>query len=342
MKFLAICEPSQYPIPTFDIPIFYRKMAEDSRINFFHIPTRYVLDGETNSHRIQVAGVTGKLSHENFLDLDSKANQWHLLEEFDLVFCRTLKPFPDNYLQRLSNWEKYTRFVNTPSNKIEQIQPDFLLKVANSWIPETMVTNNWIDALTFFEKYHPIVAKQYNSCGGRGVFKIWYENNLFQVDNLNSGIRRFQNFSEVIKYVQGNTNQPLQLVRYLHRVADGDKRIVVVNGEIYGAYIRRSKSGYWVNNVSGDGECFLADISSLEREAIEDTFKAYSRLGLHTLGYDFLRDNDGNWRISEINAGNIGGFSRLEMLTNLPIMKKFIDWLIYFAKSSKSQQTVAV
>ena len=125
-------------------------------------------------------------------------------------------------------------------------------------------------------------------------------------------------------------------MRYLSRVNQGDKRIVVVDGEIYGAFLRRSKTGHWVNNVSGDGECVLAEISDFEKDAIADTMGAYQERGLHTLGYDFLQDDNGIWRISEINARNIGGFARLEELTQTPVMECFIDWLISFAQSSRS------
>ena len=106
---------------------------------------------------------------------------------------------------------------------------------------------------------------------------------------------------------------------------------MVVDGEIYGSYLRRSKSGHWVNNVSADGECTLVDISIEERDAIAHTVGHYQRMGLHTLGYDFLMDDDGTWRISEINAGNIGGFARLELLTGRPVMDRFIGWLLDFA-----------
>ena len=257
----------------------------------------------------------------------------HSLQQFDLVFCRTLKPFPQGYLDRLSSWESLTKFVNSPSRKKEQIAADFLLKVAKNWIPETIVTDDWQEAQMFWEKYQTIVAKQVNSCGGRGVFKIWYDQGLFQVDNFQTGLRSVADFASVIDYVRGSTQAPLQLVRYLSQVNQGDKRIVVVDGEIYGSYLRRSKTGHWVNNVSGDGECVLAEISNWEKDAIADTVVAYQKLGLHTLGYDFLQDDDGIWRISEINAGNIGGFARLEELTQTPVMARFINWLIYFAQS---------
>ena len=334
MNILLISNPISYQDYTLDVPKFYREISRRQELNLFHTSPNQVMEKQTLSNHIFATKITEKLTHQDFLDLEEQTQNLYPLQQFDLVFCRTLKPFPQGYLDRLSSWEKSTRFVNSPSHKIEQITADFLVKVAKNWIPETIVTDDWQEAKAFWEKYQTIVAKQVNSCGGRGVFKIWDEKGLFQVDNFQAGLRSFEHFSEVIDYVGGTTQAPIQLVRYLSQVNQGDKRIVVVDGEIYGAFLRRSKTGHWVNNVSGDGECIEAEISDCEKDAIADTVGAYQERGLHTLGYDFLQDDDGTWRISEINAGNIGGFARLEELTHTPVMARFINWLIYFAKSS--------
>ena len=334
MNILLISYPRSYQDWTLDVPKFYREISQRQELNLFHTSPDRVMDQEALPNYILATKITHQLTHQDFLELENKPKKLYFLQQFDLVFCRTLKPFPQGYLGRLSSWEKPTRFVNSPSSKQEQITADFLLKVAKNWIPETIVTDDWQEAKTFWEKYQTIVAKQVNSCGGRGVFKIWYDQSLFQVDNFQVGLRSFADFSAVINYVKGTTEAPLQLVRYLSRVNQGDKRIVVVDGEIYGAFLRRSKTGHWVNNVSGDGECVLAEISDFEKDAIANTVEAYQERGLHTLGYDFLQDDDGIWRISEINAGNIGGFARLEELTQTPVMSRFINWLIYFVKSS--------
>ena len=333
IKLLAICEPDSYKNFSEDVPSFYYHLARNKRIDFLHLPTHEIYNNLYESALVKFAKIKHEdLTYQKFKNLNAQVNSLESLQNIDLVYCRTLKPFPPNYLERLSQWEKHTHFVNLPSKKIEQIKADFLLKVARNYIPETIVTDDWQEALTFWEKHQTIVAKQVNSCRGRGVFKISYENGSFLVDNLLLGCQLFNNFGALIKYIQGTSHQPLQLTRYLSQVIQGDKRVVVVDGEIYGAYLRRSKSGYWVNNMSGDGECILTEISELEREAITKTVVHYQQRGLHTLGYDFLLDDQGSWCISEINAGNIGGFARLEQLTGKPIMKKFIDWLITFAQ----------
>ncbi len=326
MKILSICDPSRYSSPPLDVPTYYQRISHRADIEFYHLPTQRVF----TDRFLNVAAVRAQdlSSYQKFLDLSTAPATWLDLADVDLVFCRTLKPFPPGYLDRLSRWETRTQFANSPTGKQAQMKSDFLLQVAAGYIPETIVTADVEEALAFFERFQTIVAKQANSCGGRGVFKIWYRDGAFQVDNVLAGTQSFSSFTEAVASLQIGQTEPLQFCRFLHRTAAGDKRVVVVDSEIYGSYLRRSKHGHWVNNVSSGGECTLAEISTAEIEAIEQTVGRYRTLGLHTLGYDFLMDDDGTWRISEINAGNIGGFARLELLTGQPTMDRFIDWLV--------------
>lgn len=340
MKFLAICDPSRYDRPPLDVPTFYLQLARDRQTDFYHIPTQQVFNAPPTSPWIQVAAANDIATYDDFLALGASAHQNLALTNLDLVFCRTLKPFPTGYLTRLQQWEKYVKFVNSPTGIEQQIQPEFLLQVAPNHIPATIVTADWQAALEFFEQHHTIVAKQGNSCGGRGVFKIEYRDRAFWVDHFSQGVRAFADFAAVMAYLQREPGESLIFMAYLAGVAAGDKRIVVVDGEIYGAYVRRSQSGHWVNNVSGDGDCVLAEITADERAAIAATVGQYQKLGLHTLGYDFLQDGQGNWRISEINAGNIGGFARLELLTGQPVMAQFFSWLHHFAQQPMCQTAI--
>lgn len=332
MKLLSLCDPTQYRRPPLDVPTFYQQLALDSRVTFYHMPTNEAIALPDQSSQISAIPAQGALSYEDFVSLGERAAHRINLDAIDLVFCRTLKPFHPHYLNTLSQWEEITRFVNSPSGKQVQMRADFLPNIASKYTPETIATTQCNEAFTFFEKYSTIVAKRANSTGGRGVFKVYYENGTYQVDNVITGVGTFSTFSQVMQYLKAGAQGPIQLCRYLSNTTAGDKRVVVVDGEIYGSYLRRSKSGHWVNNVSVDGECTLAEITDDEREAIENTVGYYQKLGLHTLGYDFLMDDDGTWKISEINAGNIGGFARLELLTGEPVMARLIDWLILYSQ----------
>ena len=342
MKLLSLCDPTQYRRPPLDVPTFYQQMALDPRVTFYHVPTNDAIATfealPKGSPQVSAIPARGTLSYEAFVALKNAASQSISLESIDLVFCRTLKPFHLDYLNVLSQWERFTRFVNSPSGKQVQMRPDFLLNIAQGYMPEAIATHQCDKAFAFFEKHSTIVAKRANSTGGRGVFKVHYQNGVYHIDNVLTGSGTFATFSQVMKYLNTGQSDPIQFCRYLANTTAGDKRVVVVDGEIYGSYLRRSKSGHWVNNVSADGECILTDITGDERAAIENTVGYYQKLGLHTLGYDFLMDDDGTWKISEINAGNIGGFARLELLTGKPIMARLIDWLITYSQRPRVGQ----
>lgn len=342
MKLLSLCDPTQYKRPPLDVPAFYQQLARDRRVTLYHMPAPDVITGGDQLPEIRAIAAPNSLTYSEFVSLGDQPSQIISLEDIDLVFCRTLKPYAPTYLNKLSQWEHFTQFVNSPISKQRQMEADFLLSIAQPYMPDTIVTARCDEAHAFFEKHQVIVAKTSNSTGGRGVFKIYYENGQYCVDNILTGTGTFPDFSHVMKCLQSdciNGNcEAIQFCRYLPNTIAGDKRVVVVNGEIYGSYLRKSKSGHWVNNVSADGTCTLAGISEDEREAIAQTVGYYQQMGLHTLGYDFLMDDDGTWRISEINAGNIGGFARLEQLTGEPVMNRLIDWLLAFAQVPSNLQ----
>jgi len=334
MNVAFICDPEKYRHEDNDIPMTYRAAARDPRIDLFHIPTSEV----TGTDDVAVTPIeTNDLSHEAFLGLNDEARVMMPVSALDVVFCRTLKPFPHGYLDRLGRWLDYTQFLNNPINKKLQISAGFLSKLAPNFTPDTVVAIDAGDLSAFLARHRVVVAKRPNSTGGLGVFKIWREDRIFKTDHIRHGIRQHESLGDVMDYARGEWDR-IELVRYLDRATAGDKRIVVIDGEIYGAYLRRSVSGHWVHNVSNsDSKCTIADITDFERLAIDRTVPLYREYGFHTLGYDFLTNNDGGWLISEINVGNIGGISRLELLTGEPYIARFLTWIIALAKRPAMQ-----
>jgi glutathione synthase len=168
-----------------------------------------------------------------------------------------------------------------------------------------------------------VVAKRANSAGGRGVFKVWRQGENWWSDNITEGERPHGSLAALMAHLSGKESQALQLSHVLPRTLEGDKPVVVVDGEIHGGYLRRSIGGHWVNNVSHDGICSPAAVRDGEREAIRATGPRCRDLELRTLGSDFLRDDNGRWMISEINAGNVGGFHRLGRTGGQPVMQRY-------------------
>ena len=336
MNVLFICDPTSYPKPD-SISAIYRRAADDPRLRLFHLPAANV----TGADEVYVAPVPAGLDHADFLALDSRARLRLPIEAFDVVHCRTLKPFPPGYLDRLGRWVGRTRFLNNPLSKKEQIAPGFLQKVAPGLTPDLIVSADPGRIGDFLFQHGTIVVKRANSCGGRGVYKMWKEGGTIQTDNVLEGTRSYSSLAPAIGHIQDKPGADLEAVRYLANTP-GDKRVIVIGGEIYGAFIRRATNGSWVHNIStAASESVLSEVGAAERAAIAATLPHYQARGLHVLGYDFLMDDDGVWKISEINAGNIGGIALLETLTGEPMVTRYLSWMIAFGRGAVRPTAVA-
>ena len=111
----------------------------------------------------------------------------------------------------------------------------------------------------------------------------------------------------MFSHITKSSSEHILLMAYLPRVTEGDRRIVVMGGEIFGTNNRRSKSGHWIQNMSFGSTYELMTVTDEDRRLMEATASYYQQAGIRLLGYDLLLDNNGTWKVSEINAGNIGG-----------------------------------
>ena len=337
MKFLFITDPPAYATPDNEVTVSYRHAARDSRFEFFHLPSENVSGDDI----VHVAPVEPDLSHETFLTLSDRANTAMGIEDFDLVFCRSRKPFPDGYLEKLDRWTRKTRFLNNPLSKIEQTSAGFIMTITPAeFLPPMQTAGSASEAQAFFNRYGRIVIKRPGGTAGIGVYKVWREQGTLITDHIQEGPRCHRSLADVFHHIQDAPGQTLEIVRYLPGVAEGDKRIVVIDGEIWGCFVRRSQTGHWVHNTSSSPvDCIVTDITEHEHRAIAATVPEFEARGLRILGYDFLLDDDGLWKISEVNAGNVGAMGRLEQITGKPYMTDFLNWMVQFASQERCRQT---
>jgi len=348
-KLLCIANPKAYQHAITDVPLSYARLAAHPDVELYHAETTAMMGKDSGINAVPIhAGFMpdefGKLSGRETINMKA--------DDFDIAFCRTLKPFPTGYLDRLAQWSQYVPFVNDPSGIARQLDVGFLLEAADQFTPPTIATNEQDIAQRFLNEHKTMVVKQSNSCGGRGVYKVSIDTQgAFVTDNVMEGPRTFHSFSGMFLYVTKGSSEQVLLMSYLPRVTEGDRRLVVMDGEIFGTYIRRSKSGHWVQNVSFGSTCDLMPITEEDRQMVAATAPYYQQAGIRLLGYDLLLNDSGTWKISEINAGNIGGLFRLEYLGIPGITDRFIHKLrarngnrlaTQLSQSGKARTTVHV
>lgn len=321
MKLLCITDPKTHP--PFDTTVeLYNKLAGDKRIDLFHTsPIACMAGGE-----ISFSPVPEPLAFEQFLALtdDKEKKPWSF---FDAVYVRADKPFPPGFYDTLSRFEGETRFINSPRGCEIVSRRSFLARFSEH-MPVDLFTRDAEEIRRFIEEHREVVVKREISYGGKGVYRTSLQDEGVEVDNVVEGKTSYSTLNEAVSALLALDNEPLQLVRYLKNGSYGDKRVLVVGSEIFGAFLRRSSSGHWVHNITSGGSFELAEVTDKEREIIHATLPHYHEEGVYTLGYDFLMDDDGSWTLSEINAGNIGGYGRLEQLTGEAVYSRLINWII--------------
>lgn len=326
MRLLCIANPDRYGNTKTDVPLSYAYLAKHPEIELFHVDTRELL--RRPGCIINAVPIDASFNPNEFARLPNCKTVPISPDNIDLTFCRTLKPFPVHYIDCLIGWSNLLRFVNSPAGLRKQLDHRFLLKHCGEYLPASINTINRIDAENFFLQHGTIVIKQANSCGGRGVFRVRLKSdNAVECDNAIQGQMLFHTFSDVFAWLTAGDKLAVTLSKYLPRVIEGDKRIVVIGGDIYGAYLRKSHEGHWVQNVSLGSHCRLSVVTAQERKIIAATQAHYRKQGLFVLGYDFLRDDKGRATLSEINAGNVGGLARLEQLGKSGTINRFVNWL---------------
>jgi glutathione synthase/RimK-type ligase-like ATP-grasp enzyme len=329
IRLLCIANPARYASSVTDVPLGYARLAAHPDVELYHAETAALL---ADSDLIRATWVPLGFMPDEFRTLPERPTEAFAPSHFDVAFDRTLKPFPDGLYDRLAGLSGQLRFVNDPAGIQRHLAPDFLMRAAGDHLPPTLLTDDADQAAAFFAQHGTVVAKRPNSCGGREVFRLSTESDgRIDSDNIVEGRRGYPDFASLFRHLTQSSTEPVLLARYLPRVCEGDKRIVVVGGEVYGAYLRRAADGHWVQNVSRGGQVQLDTVTDADRAIVDGTTPAWSALGINVLGYDLLRNDDGGWLISEVNAGNIGGLFRLEYLGVHGITDRFVDWMTRFA-----------
>ncbi|MEO1590579.1 MAG: hypothetical protein AAFU71_04715 [Cyanobacteria bacterium J06632_22] len=330
MKLLCITDPTTHP--AFDTTVrLYRTFARHPNIDFYHAPVACI----DASGDFRCVSVTGSLSDEDFMQLDDRLLTAQSPTTFDLVFNRADEPVPQDFYHNLAKLEHQTRFVNRPSQLDEVRRKDFLETYGHQYLPDHIFSSSLEEIGLFFEQCDPMVAKLNVSYGGKGVYKIWRQGERVLTDNVVEGQRTYPTLEAVLAHLgQVDPGGTFEFVKFLKNIDAGDKRVLVVGGEIYGALLRKASTDTWVHNVTAGATYYAAQVGAREQEIIDDTYRQYQRRGVYTLGYDFLMDDEGEWILSEVNAGNIGGYDWLEEISGEPIMTRLTDWLMDFAESA--------
>jgi glutathione synthase len=218
------------------------------------------------------------------------------LSSLDVILLRQDPPFDMNYITTTHLLEKLhpkTLVVNDPASVRNAPEKMFVMEYADL-MPPTLITRDLEEIKAFRAKHKDIVMKPLYGKGGESVFRI-------APDDLNFG-SLFDLFSVTFR-------EAWVVQKFLPEVKDGDKRIILVDGEFAGAVNRVPAEGDLRSNMVRGGSPKKTDLSSREREICDRLGPELKRRGLLFTGIDVIA----GW-LTEINVTSPTGIRAIKNL----------------------------
>jgi len=229
------------------------------------------------------------------------------LGHFDCIWMRKDPPFDIHYI-----FSTYILDLAPPSTLV--LNDPRSIKCANEkmyalqWpelCPPSTVTNSIQEIVDFAEKHERVVVKPWDGNGGRGVL----------VTGSDDGNLR------VIAELMTNEGQAYCIVqRYLPEIKDGDKRIILIDGEPLGAFLRVPAGRDHRGNMHVGAEVLSCELDERDKEICEALSARLKKEGLLFVGIDVI----GGF-LTEINVTSPTGMREIARLSGRLLERDLMD-----------------
>jgi glutathione synthase len=233
------------------------------------------------------------------------------LDAFDAVLMRTDPPFDLEYVYATWLLEHATRHGARVFNRPGAIR-DHGEKYAIAEFPQytadTIVTRDPVRLRAFVQRHGEAVFKLLDGMGGASIFRARHDD---------------PNLSVIIETMNGFGARSVMAQRYLPAIADGDKRILLIGGQVVPfALARIPKLGESRGNLAAGGTGRAQPLSARDREIAEALAPVLHARGLFLVGLDVIGDC-----LTEINVTSPTCFREIVEQTGFDVAGLFVESL---------------
>ena len=220
----------------------------------------------------------------DFYDLSD--SQYRPLEDFDVIMMRKDPPFDSEFLYATQILELAEQRGSLVVNKPQSLR-DCNEKLFTSWfadsIADTLVSSRADIIKAFHKKHGDVILKPLDGMGGASIFKVG-------ADGSNLGV--------IIETLTEKGQRYAMVQKYLPEIRDGDKRILIINGEpVPYSLARIPSAGETRGNLAAGGSGRAQPLSDSDWELARKVGPELKKRGLIIVGLDVIGD-----RITEINV----------------------------------------
>ncbi len=248
------------------------------------------------------------LSHPAWFQLEESV--FRPLTDFDLVWLRTDPPVNTAYLYATYILDSLagtkTQVINNPQGIRAANEKMYALQFTNV-IPTTIVSQSKPQIREFVQAQGTAVLKPLGGKAGEGILFLDATDR-----NLNSMIE--------ISTERGQL--PVMVQEYLPAATEGDKRIILLNGEPIGAVNRIPTGDEFRGNMATGGRVAPVEITERDQVICQQVAPGLQRDGLVFVGIDVI----GGY-LTEVNVTSPTGVREIDRLSGTHLGKTVMAWL---------------
>ncbi|MFC1663993.1 glutathione synthase [Pseudomonadota bacterium] len=290
MKFAFLMDPLSTVKAYKDTTYYIMLAAKERGHQVFHFdqPDLFVEHDQVLAHltRLEVNADTDK-------PFDILERETTNLAEMDVVFIRTDPPFDRSYFYStllLDLLPSSTKVVNRPAG-LRNWNEKLSALLFPDLTPRTMVTKEATDIKKFIADVGRITLKPIDGHGGKGIHF------LDQGD---------KHINELIAQATHEGSHWIIAQAYVEEAKDGDKRILLLNGEPLGAVLRLHPEGQELNNLDAGGSAHPVELTERDLEVCARLKQPLIDQGILFSGIDMLGP-----MLTEINVTSPTGLQEL-------------------------------
>ncbi|MFO0762806.1 MAG: glutathione synthase [Byssovorax sp.] len=308
MRFVFVMDPLDRVTHDKDTTFAFIQAAQARGHQSYHCLLRdlFIANGETWAivHRVEILDAAPWI----VLHKDQGPERIRLAET-DAVFIRKDPPFDRAYLYGTLLLERARGgplLINDPRGLRDANEKLYALNFPE-WTPRTLVTADRTMIHDFCRDVGgTAMIKPLDGAGGAGVIQI------------KTGDKTARAIVDMLTH-EGHR---LALVQeFLPSVSEGDKRVLLMDGEILGAILRVPRGDEYRSNIHVGGSVVPTELTARERAMVEDITPKLRQDGLFFVGLDVIGE-----RLTEVNVTSPTGIQELGRFTGTRPSDKVIAW----------------
>ena len=197
------------------------------------------------------------------------------LENFNYIFIRQDPPYNMEYISSMHLLEQVkgsTRFINHPNGIRNAPEKISMLKFSKI-IPPTIITRSKKEVDIFVKKHGKSVIKPLYGNGGDSIFLL---------------SKKDENYNQITERFIDQSNEPFIIQKFIPDIKNGDKRVILIDGEPIAALKRIPKKNEIRSNIHVGGDCKAITLSKQDLYICNQIKDFLKNEGLFFVGIDII------------------------------------------------------